>query len=242
MHETLEQVRHEASVMLAAADLVVPNDHFVYKAGLHGDAYIDKEGLIKLGIGGISVLLKLAAQSAFLQGFAWPSFKEPYGVLGPAYGAIALAPLLTLHFCGGRQDAFFPARTELETDATGKRVHVIPEKLRGYYAGKSFVLIEDIVNNGTTIREVAALLRSIDAEVLAAICLVNRGGQTAESLGVDRFYPLLEVKMPQHEPAKCPLCATGVPINTKLGKGKRWVELFGVPPYLPGADFSAFWK
>ncbi len=133
----------------------------------------------------------------------------------------------------------------METDVAGKKVHVIPEKFHVAYQGKPFIIVEDIVNNGTTIREGKAVcVKQVDGEVIAALSIAERGGQTTESLGVPQFFPLMRVNMVQYDVKKavCPLCEAGIPINTILGKGKRWIELFGQPPYNPRADFSEFWK
>ena len=118
-------------------------------------------------------------------------------------------------------------------------------KLKPNYKGQPFIIIEDIVNNGTTISEVRELFeKEVGGEILAALCIVDRGGQTSESLGIKQYFPLMRVDMIQHDARNhaCPLCLKGVPINTQLGKGKSWVNLFGQPPYARDTDFSALWK
>lgn len=187
--------------------------------------------------------IKEVAEKAVIGGLKVPDHK--IGVIAPAYGAIpfslVLAAALEDNFRG---KIFFPARTELKPNKNGTRqVHYLPDKLKKKYDGCSFLLFEDIVNNSTTIREVANLFRTeVDAIIIGALAFVNRGGQTAKSLGVHQFFPLENVEMsqcdPRHEP--CPLCQKGVPINTDLGKGKEWVAMFGQPPYSKNMNFSKF--
>ncbi|PIP27473.1 MAG: hypothetical protein COX30_01750 [Candidatus Moranbacteria bacterium CG23_combo_of_CG06-09_8_20_14_all_39_10] len=223
---------------------VVQGDHIVYKLGTHGTEYIDKEQFAKLGAQRLAAVLRLSAGCAIKNGLE-AGGREMIGIIGPAYGAIpyalTVAESLEGHF---GTPLFFPARTELVMDATGKKIHVIPEKLLALYAEKRFIGIEDIVNNGTTLRELRDLLLTIGSEMFAAISAADRGGQTAESLGIKQYFPGLRIDMDQVDLRKavCPQCVMGVPINTVLGKGARWVKMFGQPPYPPGMDFAAFWS
>jgi len=232
---------NEAMAILRAADAVVDNGHFVYKAGTHGSAYINKEKFPFLGALNLEKILIEAAENAARNGLDFKG-DASVGVIGPAMGAtpypLTLAIAFEKLFPGTK---FFPARTELEPDRDGKKIHLIPDKLAADYRNRDFIIFEDIVNNGTTIREVTKLFSGI-ARVKAAICIADRGGQTAGSLGISEYYPWLRVDMTQYDAKDCPICAQGTPINTILGKGKVWVNLFGQPPYPEDKDFSPFWE
>lgn len=227
------------------ADQIIKNGHFVYKAGTHGSHYLDKETLIDLGAEKLADFIRLAGLLAWKRGFHFDRSYKEIGIITPAMGAIAYGLTLAEQFEGlnlGRV-RFFPARTELRQDDSGKRIHYIPDKLIALYYQKLFIIFEDIVNNGTTVREVSQLIvdpEILNSEVLGVICLIDRGGQSAKSLGVDQYAPLIRVKMRQFQANVCPQCYQGVPINTDLGKGERWVKLFGQPPYPQGKDFSIF--
>ena len=58
---------------------------------------------------------------------------------------------------------------------------------------------------------------------MVGVDLFNRGNITAESLGVPRLMSLVELELSTYNPETCPLCATGVPINTDVGKGKEFL-------------------
>ena len=74
------------------------------------------------------------------------------GIIGPAYGAIPCSLVLSAYFEEQRPDIlFFPARTQLAEDG-GRKRHIIPDKLLKEYKNGVFIINEDIVNNGTTIR------------------------------------------------------------------------------------------
>jgi orotate phosphoribosyltransferase len=232
---------NEALEILSRANAVVDNDHFIYKAGTHGSAYINKERFPYLGARNLEKILSEVAGSAVRSGLDL-SGEESVGIIGPAMGATPYPLTIAIAFERLFPDTiFFPARTELEIDAGGKRTHMIPEKLAADYRGRSFIIFEDIVNNGTTIREVNELFSKI-GNVKAALCIVDRGGQDAGSLGVPAYYPWLRVDMKQYDAKDCPICRQGRPVNTVLGKGKVWVRLFGQPPYTEDKDFSAFWE
>ena len=224
----------------------VVSGHLVYKAGTHGIYYIDKERYINLSARELSGLIREVGLNAVAKGLQIPTSVERAGIIGPAMGAIAYT--LTLAACLEEffpAIKFFPARSELEIDSTEKKVHVIPDKLLPLYRNNFFIIIEDIVNNGTTIREVKKLFEEIaNATIIAAMCTVDRGGQTPESLGIDQYFPLKRIQMDQWDPRKeiCPLCEKRIPVTTDLGKGSRWVKLFGHPPYDPNTDFSPFWE
>jgi orotate phosphoribosyltransferase len=205
---------------------------------------VNKEKFVKMGAIAFVRLIRAMVVNAVHQGLSFHGVEE-VGVVGPAYGAIPyalpVACFLEWKFPGIR---FFPARTQLK-EKNGRDVHYIPEKLIPDYQGRTFVGIEDIVNNGNTCREVSAVFRKqADAEVKVFLCLVNRGKQTASSLGLQGFYPLTNPDLQQFNllEASCPLCQRGIPINTKLGKGAEWVKMFGQPPYPEGMDFSSFWQ
>lgn len=230
---------------LRSVNAVVDDDHFVFKAGYaHGTLYIDKEEFSYLGANWLIKLLYDMVALAVKNGLQFGNAKK-IGVVGPAYGAIpyalTTAGFLEEFFPGIK---FFPARTQLVK--VGKREeHYLPEKLIKRYFEQTFIGVEDIVNNGKTVRDLKKLFRvQANADVRNFLSLTNRGVQTAETLGMKGFYPLLDPTLDQYDIREkpCPMCAAGIPINTVLGKGAEWVAMFGQPPYLEGTDFSAFWK
>lgn len=224
----------------------VAKGHFVYKAGHnHGNLYINKERFPDMGARKLVELIRQVGINALDSGLDFGSAKK-IGIIGPAYGAIPFSLTLAAYLEEQRPDIlFFPARTQLVKDSKGKEYHIIPEKLQKDYQNGTFILHEDIVNKGTTMREVKILFKhAVSANIIAATCFADRGGQTAESLGIKQYYPYFAKKLEQHDIREkpCPQCQAGIPITTDLGKGKRWVAMFGQPPYPEDMDFSTFWK
>lgn len=229
--------QEEFKALLAVNNLVVTGEIFVYKSGFIGEAYINKDDLALLGVKVINNCLRGAVNNAFLSFLNFDLNVKNVLVIGPAYGAIAYAPVVAeqLQDLYGDKITFRPARTQLDKD----NKHYFHEKHANLISmSDTFIIIEDIVNEGTTIREVSALLPK---QVHSAICLVDRGENTPNGLGIGEFYPFLSVDMNSTDPRVDPsLFDSGMKINTVLGKGKLWVEMFGKPPYAPGTDFSCF--
>lgn len=224
--------------LLASWSVVVENEIFVYKSGKIGRAYINKDKLAHLGVQIVNNCLRSMTQNAIDNGLAFnPRKNVTVLVIGPAYGAIGYPSVVAEYLADNFPDTkFTTGRTQL--DENGK--HYIPEKLQLLYEeADTYVIAEDIVNEGTTVREVSKLLSK--KVVHSVICLADRGDNYAETLGVESFFPFIRVDMEQYDPrVDSSLFNTTLEINTILGKGKMWVEQFGRPPYNEGTDFSSF--
>lgn len=234
-------MRTDILKIISESGALVENDHFVYKGKEHGPAYLNKELFSFIGARTIMKLVNDVARNAFNEGIDFGGEKT-IGVIGPAYGAISLALPLAAAFEEIFPDiSFFPARTEITIGDNGDKIHAIPDKFKIYYERINFIIIEDIVNKGATIREIKELFEDeMKVKIIAALCIADRGGQTAETLGIGQYFPYFRINMEKYEAMNCPLCRAGVPINIMLGKGRRWVKIFGQPPYKEGTDFSLF--
>jgi orotate phosphoribosyltransferase len=80
--------------------------------------------------------------------------------------------------------------------------------------GERAVVVEDVITTGGSTREVIDVLRAAGAVPVAAGCIIDRSGGSAD-LGIPRA-ALTILKVESHEPAKCPMCEAGEPI-TKPG-------------------------
>lgn len=219
--------------------------HFVYKAlHNHGAGYIDKDMFPLIGARNLVMLLEAEAENALNSGLDLNGHMAAV-LLTPAYGAIKYGLTLAAYIEKRTNVRIIVAETEVEKDESGKRRHFIPENVRQRILGLPVLCEEDIVNAGTTLREVNELVcKDLGTSLFAALAIVDRAGQTTETLGIPRYYPYMRINMDQHDvrTGPCPLCVAGVPINTDLGKGEGWVKMFGQPPYPADMNFSAFWE
>lgn len=94
---------------------------------------------------------------------------------------------------------------------------------RGYdvlAAEKRVLVVEDVINTGGSIRGVAIAAACAGAEIVGGCCLVNRGGQTAETLRFPAFIALLHMKMDAWDEHELPDWLRDRPIATHVGKGR----------------------
>ncbi len=227
--------------LLSRINCVKTGEIFIYKSGFIGTAYVDKEELSKAGGSCLNQCLRGMIKAAIDNSMVLNANIKTIAVIGPAYGAINYAPVvaeyLEEHF--PLDIVCIPTRTQLDADGN----HMIPSKLYPVYENADCLLIaEDVANGGTTIKEVNNLVvKLFEKRVDIAMCLVHRGKNTVSSLGIGQFFPFLDIDMQMFDPRVDPsIFDSGMKINVDLGKGAKWVEEFGEPPYEKGADFSGF--
>jgi orotate phosphoribosyltransferase len=73
------------------------------------------------------------------------------------------------------------------------------------------LVVEDVVTTGGSTRETMQVARAAGAQVVAAVAIVDRSGGAA-ALDVP-LHALLDLALPTYDPAVCPLCASGAPIQ-----------------------------
>ncbi len=99
---------------------------------------------------------------------------------------------------------------------------------RGYdelVKGKKVLIIEDTVATGLSVNKMIDVAKKFGAEIQAMAVIVNRVPKEINSttLGVP-FSALCEIPAETYEEKDCPMCKAGVPINTKVGHGKKYLE------------------
>ena len=204
--------RWEVFEALGRVGALITNSHVVYTSGKHGSAYVNKDALYP------HTGLTSEACRAIAEMFAHYVIDA---VVAPAVGGVILSQWIAYHL----------------TDLTGREVlAVYAEKddeeddgfiiKRGYdklITGKEVLAIEDILTTGGSLKKVIRAARTLDANIIGAGALCNRGGVTAEDLDVNELFSLVEADLEAWDEPVCPLCAAGVPINTDVGKGRQFL-------------------
>jgi len=201
----------EVLKILADAQAILANDHFVYVSGDHGSGWIDKDAIYP-HTDNTERLCRQMARNVREWGAEI--------VCGPATGGLIVAEWAA-HELGALS-------TFTEHDATPTEGALRGRFMlrRGYDAlvrGKRVLVVDDIVNTGLSLRQTAEAVRGAGGLLVGAACLVSRGNVGAEALGVDRFHYLLEYKIPAWPAAACPLCRQGVPVNTRYAHGQEFL-------------------
>ncbi len=170
--------------------------HFKLSSGLHSDRYLQCAKVLQWPARADALGAALASK---LEG------RSARAVVSPAMGGLIIGQE-TGRGLGVR--AIFAERVE---GAFALR--------RGFALepGERVAVIEDVVTTGKSTREVLELVRGAGAVPAACGAIVDRRG--AERRGAEGsidgipFAALLVLEVPTWEPAACPLCAQGVPLN-----------------------------
>jgi orotate phosphoribosyltransferase len=204
--------------ILTDAGAILADDHFVYISGDHGSGWIDKDAIYPHTKRIETLCRDLARLVGTLQLDV---------ICGPATGGLIMAEWMA-HELGC-------LATFTEHDTT-----IAPGELRGRFVlrrgydrlvhGKRVLIVDDIVNQGHSLRQTAEAVRQAGADVVGAATLVTRGNVNAASLGVDPFIALLEYKIPAWSADRCHLCEAGVPVNTTFAHGREFVASRGHRP------------
>jgi orotate phosphoribosyltransferase len=202
----------ETRKMLVDCHALLADDHFVYISGDHGSGWVDKDTIF-VDPRRVSRLAQLLA--ARVRGF------DAEILCGPATGGLIVAQWTA--FALGLPAVFAehtPPRSSRELRGEF-RFH------RGYdrlVANKRVVVVDDVVNTGLSIRQTVEAVKAAGGHVVAAGALVHRGNVDAAGLGVPEFVYLMEYDIPDWSAGECPLCKTGVPINTRFAHGQDYLD------------------
>ena len=78
--------------------------------------------------------------------------------------------------------------------------------------GERVVIVEDVVTTGKSTRETAAVVEGLDGVVAGFASILNRSGMANP---FDAPYAsLLELNLATYDEAHCPLCASGIAIDS----------------------------
>ena len=91
--------------------------------------------------------------------------------------------------------------------------------------GKKVLIIEDTVATGLSVNKMIDMAKKFETQIQAMTVLVNRVPKeiNSETLGVP-FSALCEIPAETFDEKNCPMCRDGIPINTKVGHGKQYLE------------------
>lgn len=204
---------YDTRAILAECGAVIESSHFVYASGRHGSTYVNKDAVFLRPDLLSTLCLRLALANARLDAEA---------VVGPAVGGAILAQLVAGHLISWSKTMRGDVRAAF-ADKTADGGYAFARGYDAAIAGKRVLLVEDILTTGGSVRKVADAARAAGAHVVGAVALVNRGGVTAETVGVPTLSSLVDLSFPSWDETSCPLCAGGVPVRTDLGKGKDFL-------------------
>jgi orotate phosphoribosyltransferase len=183
-------------------------DHFLLPSGHHAPEFIDKalvttEPSFTEGLG--DVIAKHFAP--------WPADI----ILSTGPGALILAHCVA-RVLPSRPILVYATKGFTEQ---GRRVRLPDEFTRFVVRGSKVLVVEDLITTGETIRLLIQMVEAAGGSVVGIGCLWQRA--TKVDLGTDVF-SLVNRDFPTYEPASCPLCARGLPLNVEFARAEPPVE------------------
>ena len=201
----------ETRQILVDSHALLADDHFVYISGDHGSGWIDKDSIF-VDPQRIRRLTQLLASAV--------RHFDAEILCGPATGGLIVAQWTAFELC-------LPAVFAEHTTPRSSQLRGEFAFHRGYdrlVAGKRVLVVDDVVNTGLSIRQTVAALQAAGGTVVAAAAMVDRGNVDARDLGVPEYVYLLEYDIPDWSAAECPLCKSGVPVNTRYAHGQDFLD------------------
>lgn len=198
--------------LLKKTGAVISDSHFVGTSGMHFATYINKDMLYPHTKETSAVCRLFAEQLKEL---------EVDVVAGPALGGIILSTWTAHHLSEIKGKEVLGIYTEKSADGE-------MQFTRGYdkfIKGKKVAVVEDLTTTGGSAKKVVDAITNCGGEAVAVCVMVNRSPKkvTSEYFGIP-FFALDAFEIPTYEEASCPLCASGVPVNTSVGHGKKYLE------------------
>lgn len=202
----------EVEKILRDTGAVVENSHFVYVSGKHSDTYVNKD-YVYPHTALVSRIAEIIAEK-------YKDSKVEV-VAGPAIGGIILSQWVGHHLSklAGREVL------SVYTEKTADNGQIFTRGYGAYVKGKNVLVVEDIVTTGGSVKKVINSIEKEKGKVIAAYAIVNKDPLNINPSFMGAPFDYLTVLgMDVWDEKDCPLCKQGVPINTELGHGKKFLE------------------
>jgi len=198
--------------ILKKTGALLTDGHFVGTSGKHIDTYINKDALYTHAEETSRVCRMIAEKAKDF---------EIDAVVGPALGGIVLSQWTAFHLSKIKNKDILAIYTE-KTPEGGQKF------TRGYdklIAGKNILIVEDAPTTGGSAKKVVDAVQAAGGVVVAVSVMVNKNPKEVNSsyFGAP-FLPLAEFEIRSFDAADCEMCKTGVPVNTTVGHGKKFLE------------------
>jgi len=199
--------------LLKKAGAIITDDHFVYTSGKHGSVYVNKDALYPHTQDTSNVCKVFAEKHKDL---------DIDVVCGPMLGGIILSQWTAYHLSNLKGKEVLGVYTEKDAESNQIFSRREYDKL---VVGKNVLIVEDLTTTGNSVKKVVNTVRNAGGNVIAVSVMLNRNPEevTSEFMTAP-FSALAVMKADAFYEKDCPLCKKGIPVNTKIGHGKKFVE------------------
>ena len=191
---------------------IVTDSHFVGTSGRHMPTYLNKDALAPHTTQA-SLVGKMFANKF--------KHKNIEVVVAPAVGGIFLSQWTTYHLSKASKRNV----SSVFTEKTPNNDQIFKREYDKIVKNKRVLIVDDIATVGSSLKKLVPSVKKAGGTVIAACVMINRDpvAVNTKSIGVP-FSSLGVLKIPSYEEKKCPLCKAGIPVNTSLGHGKKFLE------------------
>lgn len=200
---------------LKSVGAIITDSHIVYTSGKHGSVYVNKDALYPHTELSSRVGEMFAQRNKAL---------DVDVVVAPALGGIILSQWTAFHLSALKKKEIFGVYTEKDADKN----QVFTRGYDKFITGKKVLVIEDLTTTGGSVLKVVNSVRSAGGTVVAVSVMVNRNPETVNAAMMGAPFAALGIlKAEAFDESACPLCKSGVPINTTVGHGKKYLAAKG---------------
>jgi orotate phosphoribosyltransferase len=202
----------EVIELLRKTGAIYTDSHFVGTSGRHMSLYVNKDALYP----------HTKETSRMGELFAKENQNLDIDVVAaPALGGIILSTWTAYHLSQLKHKEILGIYTE----KTPEKNHIFTRGYDKLVKNKNILVIEDNVTTGGSVKKVVESVRKAGGTVVAVCVMFNRDPEniTSDTIGAP-FSSLAIIKAESWEEADCPLCKKNIPIDTRAGHGKKYLE------------------
>jgi len=203
---------NEVLEILEQTGAVIKDSHFVGTSGKHMSVYVNKDNLLPhpKETFRITELLAIAHKDLDVD-----------VVVAPVVGGVILGHLVAYHLSKLQKKEILSVYAE----KTAEGPMIFKRGYENLIKNKKVLIVDDTVATGFSVNKMLDVVKSFRGQILAMGVIVNRipGEINSKILGIP-FSWLCEISAETYDEKNCPLCKSGVPINTKVGHGKEYLE------------------
>lgn len=197
--------------ILEKVGAILKNDHFIGTSGLHLDTYLNKDALYP-HTEETSEVCKMFAEKY--------KDKNIDTVVAPALGGIILSQWTAYHLtkmCDREVVGVY-------TEKTPEGGQIFTRGYDSYIKGKNVLILEDNVLTGGSVKKVVDAVKNAGGNIVGVCAMVNRNKDVdSDSIGAP-FDALAHFYLPSYSKEECPMCKNSIPINMKVGHGKKFLN------------------
>lgn len=197
--------------ILKNAGAIITDSHFVGTQGRHMPAYVNKDALLP-HTNKVSKIGKLFAQKF--------KNKNIEIVVSPAVAGIPFSQWTAYHL----SKIYKKEVLSVFTEKTSENDQIFKRGYDAVVKNKRVLIIEDTTTTGSSVKKVIRSVKKAHGKVVAVGVIINRDKKVnTKSIGAP-FASLGFFQIPSYSQGNCPLCQAGIPVNTKFGHGKKFLE------------------